>query len=244
MKRPSADAWALAAAELGLLFGALTLVTGPLWARKAWGVWWVWDPRLTSSLMLFMIFAPTCCCGNTAGPGRSKLGCRHGAVRHGQRAVHLRVGERLAHASSADVGGADAADRHGHSAVVLFCRVHDAVPGAADACAPARISSARVSKRCILPRTKHDAIPARVRPVAWRSLAVDAAGRCGHSRSRPERVRAGGRHSAGRADSGDHAGGGGLRLRLGRACSATCGRLRAPAARSKPSSPNSNPRKR
>ena len=59
LKRQSADAWALSAAELGLLFGALTLVTGPLWARKAWGVWWVWDPRLTSSLLLLLIFAPT-----------------------------------------------------------------------------------------------------------------------------------------------------------------------------------------
>src|SRR5262245_38606097 len=36
-KRTSADRWAIAAAELGFVFGALTLVTGPLWARKAWG---------------------------------------------------------------------------------------------------------------------------------------------------------------------------------------------------------------
>src|SRR5918994_3447898 len=35
-KRASADGWAVAAAELGFVFGALTLVTGPLWARKAW----------------------------------------------------------------------------------------------------------------------------------------------------------------------------------------------------------------
>ena len=30
-----------------MLFGLLTLVTGPLWARKAWGTWWVWDVRVT-----------------------------------------------------------------------------------------------------------------------------------------------------------------------------------------------------
>lgn len=42
-----ADACAIASAELGFLFGAITLVTGPLWARKAWGLWWVWDARLT-----------------------------------------------------------------------------------------------------------------------------------------------------------------------------------------------------
>jgi heme exporter protein C len=45
-----------AAAELTVLFGAIAMVTGPLWARKAWGVWWVWDPRLTMSLLMWMIF--------------------------------------------------------------------------------------------------------------------------------------------------------------------------------------------
>jgi len=72
-KKPSADAWALAAAELGLLFGAMTLVTGPLWARKAWGVWWVWDPRLTSSLLLFLIFAAYLILRKYGGPGSDKL---------------------------------------------------------------------------------------------------------------------------------------------------------------------------
>ena len=42
-------------AELTVLFGAIVLVTGPLWARKAWGVWWQWDVRLTSSLMGWMV---------------------------------------------------------------------------------------------------------------------------------------------------------------------------------------------
>ena len=73
MKRQSADAWALSAAELGLLFGALTLVTGPLWARKAWGVWWVWDPRLTSSLLLFLIFASYLMLRKYGGPGSERL---------------------------------------------------------------------------------------------------------------------------------------------------------------------------
>ncbi|MEP6782955.1 MAG: cytochrome c biogenesis protein CcsA [Acidobacteriota bacterium] len=69
-----ADGWALAAAELGLLFGAITLVTGPLWARKAWGVWWVWDARLTSSLMLWMIFAAYLMLRQYGGPGSERLG--------------------------------------------------------------------------------------------------------------------------------------------------------------------------
>src|SRR5713226_8780319 len=45
-----------AAAELTVLFGLCVLVTGPLWARKAWGVWWHWDVRLTTTLLLWMIF--------------------------------------------------------------------------------------------------------------------------------------------------------------------------------------------
>jgi heme exporter protein C len=57
VKRRAAFDWiAYAAAELTVLFGAIAMVTGPLWARKAWGVWWVWDPRLTMSLLMWMIF--------------------------------------------------------------------------------------------------------------------------------------------------------------------------------------------
>ena len=51
------DAFALAAAEVGLIFGAVVLVTGPLWARAAWGVWWKWEPRLTTMAILILIFA-------------------------------------------------------------------------------------------------------------------------------------------------------------------------------------------
>ena len=50
------DQVALAAAELAVVFGTMMLVTGPLWARKAWGVWWDWEPRLTSSLVMYMLF--------------------------------------------------------------------------------------------------------------------------------------------------------------------------------------------
>src|SRR3990172_11013076 len=55
-RRPRADRFAVAAAELAALFGLVVLVTGPLWARKSWGVWWQWDVRLTSSLVLWMVF--------------------------------------------------------------------------------------------------------------------------------------------------------------------------------------------
>jgi heme exporter protein C len=50
------DALAVALAEVGMMFFACVLTTGPLWARKAWGVWWTWDPRLTSTLVAGMIY--------------------------------------------------------------------------------------------------------------------------------------------------------------------------------------------
>jgi heme exporter protein C len=50
------DALAVAGAEIGMLFCLTVLVTGPLWGRKAWGVYWTWDPRLTSTLLEAMIF--------------------------------------------------------------------------------------------------------------------------------------------------------------------------------------------
>ncbi len=55
-RRRTADHVALAAAELAVVFGAITLGTGPLWARKAWGTWWVWEARLTMSLVMWMVF--------------------------------------------------------------------------------------------------------------------------------------------------------------------------------------------
>jgi len=74
LKRPRADHWVVAASELAVLFGAFTLVSGPLWARKAWGVWWVWDARLTSSLMVFLIFVAYTLLRKYGGPGSDKLG--------------------------------------------------------------------------------------------------------------------------------------------------------------------------
>lgn len=72
-RRQASDATAVAAAELAVLFGLLALVTGPLWARKAWGVWWVWDARLTSSLMTFLIFVAYLILRRFGGPGSDKL---------------------------------------------------------------------------------------------------------------------------------------------------------------------------
>lgn len=51
------DHWFQSAGELGWLCCGLTLITGSLWARKAWGTWWVWDPRLTTSFILWVIYS-------------------------------------------------------------------------------------------------------------------------------------------------------------------------------------------
>ena len=68
-KRAVYDWIAYAAAELTVLYGAMAMVTGPLWARKAWGVWWVWDPRLTMSLLLWMVFVSYLLLRRYGGPG-------------------------------------------------------------------------------------------------------------------------------------------------------------------------------
>jgi len=72
-KRRGSDMVAAAAAELTVVFGVIVLVTGPIWARKAWGVWWQWDARLTSSLILWMIFVAYLLLRRFGGYGSEKL---------------------------------------------------------------------------------------------------------------------------------------------------------------------------
>ena len=50
------DRLAHASAEIGVLFTTLTLVTGSIWGRSVWGVWWQWDPRLTTTLIMWFIY--------------------------------------------------------------------------------------------------------------------------------------------------------------------------------------------
>jgi heme exporter protein C len=68
------EALAVASAELTVVFGICVLVTGPLWARKAWGVWWVWkDVRLMTTLLLWFIFVAYLFVRRYGGPGSSRL---------------------------------------------------------------------------------------------------------------------------------------------------------------------------
>ena len=50
------DIVASTSAEIGLVFTTLVLITGPIWAHPIWGIWWTWDARLTSSLVLWLIY--------------------------------------------------------------------------------------------------------------------------------------------------------------------------------------------
>ncbi len=51
------DIYAHASAEVGMVFCSLVLITGPIWAKPIWGIWWTWDPRLTLTLVLWLIYA-------------------------------------------------------------------------------------------------------------------------------------------------------------------------------------------
>jgi heme exporter protein C len=55
-RSPIADAIAVTGAEVGVVFFGVVLVSGPIWARYAWGTFWVWDARLTTSLILWLLY--------------------------------------------------------------------------------------------------------------------------------------------------------------------------------------------
>jgi len=69
----AADRYAVSAAELIVVFGLNGLISGPLWARKAWGVWWQWDVKLTSALLLWLMFVAYLLVRKYGGPGSEKL---------------------------------------------------------------------------------------------------------------------------------------------------------------------------
>ena len=50
------DRWAHTSAEVGVIFTTLVLITGSIWAKPIWGIWWTWDARLTASLVLWLIY--------------------------------------------------------------------------------------------------------------------------------------------------------------------------------------------
>lgn len=72
-RNPEWDDVAAAASDVVLVFGTIGMVTGPIWAEAAWGVPWVWEARLTTALLLWMIFLAYALVRRYAGPGSERL---------------------------------------------------------------------------------------------------------------------------------------------------------------------------
>lgn len=83
------DAIGVATAEVGVTLGAIVLVTGPIWARKAWGTWWTWEPRLTLSLMIFLLFLAYLALRAFAGSDRFGRGVAAGLAVIGLPALYF-----------------------------------------------------------------------------------------------------------------------------------------------------------
>jgi heme exporter protein C len=73
-KRGRWDDVALAAGDVAVLFGAIVLVTGAIWGKVAWGKWWDWDVRLTTSLLLWVMMLAYALVRKYGGPGSERLG--------------------------------------------------------------------------------------------------------------------------------------------------------------------------
>jgi len=73
-----ADWYAVASAELVVIFGLFGLFSGSLWGRKAWGVWWQWDARVTMATMVVLIFLGYLMVRKYGGPGSEKLAAAMG----------------------------------------------------------------------------------------------------------------------------------------------------------------------
>jgi heme exporter protein C len=72
-RNPKWDDIASAATEVAVAFGAATLVTGSLWGKAAWDVWWNWEPRLTLSLLLWVVLVGYVLVRKFAGPSADRI---------------------------------------------------------------------------------------------------------------------------------------------------------------------------
>jgi len=68
-----ADAFAVASAELTVLYVSVGLATGMLWGRAAWGIWWTWDARLTTYLLLWLLYVSYVLLRRFAAPGQTAV---------------------------------------------------------------------------------------------------------------------------------------------------------------------------
>lgn len=81
-RNPDSDHLAYAAAEVGVVFTTVALLTGMFWAKPAWNTWWTWDPRLTSTLMMWFIYVAYLLLRGalSAGEQGSRLGAVYGII--------------------------------------------------------------------------------------------------------------------------------------------------------------------
>jgi heme exporter protein C len=69
----AADAFALASAEVTVLYASIGLATGMLWGRAAWGIWWTWDARLTTYLLLWLLYVSYLLVRRFSAPGQTAV---------------------------------------------------------------------------------------------------------------------------------------------------------------------------
>jgi heme exporter protein C len=69
----AADAFALASAELTVLYASVGLATGMLWGRAAWGIWWAWDARMTTYLLLWLLYVSYVLLRGFSGSGQARI---------------------------------------------------------------------------------------------------------------------------------------------------------------------------
>ncbi len=76
----AADAFAVASAEITVLYSSIGLATGMLWGRAAWGIWWTWDARLTTYLLLWLLYVSYLLVRGFSGGGAALPGSGHNGV--------------------------------------------------------------------------------------------------------------------------------------------------------------------
>jgi heme exporter protein C len=83
-----------------VVFCTVVLITGPLWGRRAWGIWWTWDARLTTTLVLWLIYVSYLLLRRfAAGPQVQTLAAVLGIFGASRRAHRLHVQPLVAHAA-------------------------------------------------------------------------------------------------------------------------------------------------
>jgi heme exporter protein C len=81
-RNANAALWSKATAEIGLLYTVITLATGSIWGRPTWGVWWEWDARLTTTLILALLYAGYLIFHSSMNPGpqRDRIAAALGVI--------------------------------------------------------------------------------------------------------------------------------------------------------------------